>query len=90
LSIRNLPQELKDRIAPTVQQFPEILEFLNSTGEDLFEHFLNFHDGLDTIRNEQLTSNELLSNFIDEYNALHPTRVNSTSYWPKHIKILTK
>jgi sulfatase maturation enzyme AslB (radical SAM superfamily) len=90
LSIRNLPQELKDRIAPTVQQFPEILEFLNSTGEDLFEHFLNFHDGLDAIRNEQLTSNNLLSDFINEYKALHPTRVNSTSYWPKHIKILTK
>lgn len=90
LSIKNIPQELKDQIAPTVEQYPEILEFLNSDGSDLFEHFLNFHDGLDSIRNEQLTSNVMLSNFINEYKQQHPTRVDSTSYWPKHIKILAK
>lgn len=72
LSIRHLPQDYKKILIPIVENFGEsykdIVYELTSTHENYFDHFLNFHNELDKLRNESLQeSNPLLSEFISRY-----------------------
>jgi len=72
LSIKNMPQDLKDLVRPIVESYgsdyAEVLNMLNQPGEDLFDEFLFFHNKLDFLRNEKLgETNQLLSNYIDQH-----------------------
>lgn len=72
LCIRNLPEDLKDKIRPIVESYDnryiDVLNELNAIGEDMFDHFLNFNEQLDLLRNESLKdSNPLLSDYIKNY-----------------------
>lgn len=72
LSIRNLPQKYKEILIPIVENFgddyKDVLYELTLNEQDYFNHFLNFHDKLDLLRQESLKdSNPLLSEFIKTY-----------------------
>ena len=71
LSIKNLPQDYKQKLLPlfTDSKFSDVLIELESEGKNLFDHFLTFHNRLDQIRNEDLKdSNPMLSEYIRNYN----------------------
>jgi hypothetical protein len=72
MSIKNLPQEYKDILRPIIKSYGEryihLLNFLDSPGENLFGHFINFHENLNEIRKETLgNKNQLLEDFILDY-----------------------
>jgi MoaA/NifB/PqqE/SkfB family radical SAM enzyme len=72
LCIKNAPEELKEQIRPIVESYGEkyidVLNELNTVGADTFDHFINFHNSLDTLRNESLeTANPLLFKYIKSY-----------------------
>jgi len=70
LSIKNLPRDYKDLLLPmfTDDKFRDIKIELDFEGNDLFNHFLNFHEKLDNIRNESLgNANPVLSEYIKNY-----------------------
>jgi len=90
ISIKNIPVELKNKIKPVVEawgaEYTDIVQVLSEPGSDMFEHFLNFHDGLDLIRNENLSnSNDMLSRFIADYKTKNPSRASSKEYFVKHL-----
>ena len=84
LAINNIPLSYKNKIKPSLKNYPEILKFLNSDGVDLFDHFLNFHYNLDSIRNENLEGNDLLAQEI--YNK--KSKSSSKEYFLTYIKDL--
>jgi hypothetical protein len=88
LSIKNVPNDLKTEIKKTLNSsYTDILSYLNEDGQNLFDHFLNYHQSLDTMRGEDLkNSNLLLSNYIQDYVKRHPTRVDSKDYFITQIK----
>lgn len=88
LSIKHAPDDLKTEIKKTLDSsYTDILTYLNEDGHNLFDHFLNYHQSLDTMRSEDLkNSNPLLSNYIQDYIKKHPTRVNSKDYFITQIK----
>jgi organic radical activating enzyme len=95
ISIKYMPVELKNKIKPIIKSlgpdYSDVLQELNNTSEDMFEHFLNFHDGLDKIRNEKLgASNTMLSEYIRDYKVKNPTRIDSREYFTKHINFFKK
>jgi sulfatase maturation enzyme AslB (radical SAM superfamily) len=72
LSIKNLPIDYKQELIPLFNNkelYSDILLELHDTKKDLFDHFLNFHDKLDSIRKETLGDlNPMLSEYIKNYN----------------------
>lgn len=67
LSIANTPQDFKDIIRPTVKN-EKIINYLDQHNDDLFAHFINYTEKLDSIRNENLeTLNPLLYQYMNEY-----------------------
>jgi sulfatase maturation enzyme AslB (radical SAM superfamily) len=88
LSIKNVPDDLKIEIKKTLDSsYTDILSYLTEDGQNLFDHFLNYHQSLDAIRSEDLkNSNPLLSDYIQDYIKKHPTRVNSKDYFITQIK----
>ena len=76
LSIKNMPNNLKNLVRPIVEsygaEYQDVLNFLNEQGEDLFDEFITFHTELDKIRNENLgSSNQLLHDYIEKYKSLN-------------------
>ena len=73
LSIQNTPQEYKAELTEILQSkkdYAEVIAYLNGEGEDMFPHFVNFHNKLDEIRNESLAGlNPLLEKYIEKYSA---------------------
>ena len=88
LSIKNVPDDLKIEIKKTLDSsYTDILSYLTEDGQNLFDHFLNYHQSLDAMRSEDLkNSNPLLSDYIQDYIKKHPTRVNSKDYFITQIK----
>jgi organic radical activating enzyme len=88
LSIKNAPNDLKTEIKKTLDSsHTDILSYLDEEGQNLFDHFLNYHQSLDAIRSEDLKdSNLLLSNYIQDYIKKNPTRGNSKDYFITQIK----
>jgi pyruvate-formate lyase-activating enzyme len=89
LSIRHLPQEYKQILIPIVEKFgdkyKDVLYELTTNNENHFSHFLNFHNTLDSLRNEALNDNKLLSEFIN----LYPnTNKNSKLFFIKQLENL--
>lgn len=83
LNIQNTPLEYKKLIEAYVDK--ETKNYMQSGTNDYFAHFINFHNGLDKIRNEDLENlNPLLSNYISNYNKI----VDSQDFFVQQIKIL--
>lgn len=67
LSIKNTAQDYKDLVRPFIKD-PAVISYLDSSGEDVFAHFINFSNKLDSLRNEYMKDyNPLLTNYIDSY-----------------------
>jgi len=71
LCVRNMPAEYKNLVRPSVERlgkdYIDVLNELDTEGENYFNHFLNYHNILDSIRNESLEeSNPLLFNYISK------------------------
>jgi MoaA/NifB/PqqE/SkfB family radical SAM enzyme len=67
LSIANLPKEYKLKLEPYLQNYQNLLTFMNNDGNTkMFDYFLYFHHSLDKLRNEKL-ENDLLNSFIKDY-----------------------
>lgn len=89
LCIRNMPDDYKDLVRPLVEKlgddYLDVLNELNTAGENYFEHFLNYHSDLDALRSEFLKdSNPLLSEYIDKHK---PTK-NSQIFFLKQLDLL--
>jgi len=66
LSIKNMPQDLKTLVRPSIEEYSEVLSMLDQPGENLFEEFLFFHNKIDFSRKEKLgEANSLLSEYIN-------------------------
>jgi hypothetical protein len=66
LSIKNMPQDLKDLVRPSVEEYSDVLNMLGQPSENLFEEFLFFHNKIDFLRKEKLgEANSLLSDYIN-------------------------
>jgi len=69
MNIKNTPESYKVQMREILKDRPEyknVLDFLNLPGEDLFGHFINFHDQLDEIRQEKLNEgNPYLVSYIN-------------------------
>lgn len=88
LSIKNLPQDYKEKLIPMFrdEKFKDILIELETEGKNLFNHFLNFHSKLDNIRNENLNdSNPMLSEYIKNYKV---TETNSQVFFRQQLDYL--
>jgi hypothetical protein len=67
MSIKNTNKEYKDLVRPFIND-TNIVNYLDSEGEDLFGHFINFSNQLDDLRKESIgTSNPLLSAYMETY-----------------------
>lgn len=87
LSIKNMPIELKN-IYNTYISDNSILSYMNDSADDLFGHFLNFHNDLNTIRNETLVGNSILQKFI-ETKIYNVSKSETEMYYKNLIKELT-
>lgn len=85
LSIQNMPETLKDIVRPIVEEFgpnySDVLEVINMPGKDLYGHFLNYHNKLDTLRGETLP-NTLLA----EYIANNQVQVESVMFFKEQMR----
>jgi organic radical activating enzyme len=89
LCIRNMPEDYKNLVRPFVEElgdeYKDVLNELNTKGENYFEHFLNYHHELNDLRSESLqNSNELLEEYIKKHN---PTK-NSKIFFIKQLNLL--
>ncbi len=67
MSIKNTSNEYKDLVRPFIK-YQTIIDYLDSPGEDLFGHFINFSNKLDLLRQEDMADgNRLLSDYIKNY-----------------------
>jgi sulfatase maturation enzyme AslB (radical SAM superfamily) len=67
MSIKNTNQEYKDLVRPFIKNI-NVINYLDSNGEDMFGHFINFSNQLDELRNEHIAnSNPLLTSYIEKY-----------------------
>lgn len=90
LSIRNMPDDYKkivlDIVEPLGEKYIDVINELKTPGKNLFDHFLNFHNKLDYLRNESLEdSNMLLSNYIKNYKKIE---VDSRVFFKSQMDIL--
>lgn len=87
LAVQNMPNDLKAIVRPIVESFGsnfnDILKAIDTPGKDVYGHFLNFHNTLDTRRGETLP-NKLLA----EYIANNPVSVNSVMFFKEQMKII--
>lgn len=87
LAVQNMPNNLKDIVRPIVEnfgpRFNDILEAINTPGKDVYGHFLNFHNTLDTRRGETLP-NKLLADYI----ANNTVAVDSVIFFKQQMKII--
>ena len=66
LNLQNIPDEYKKLIEPFVDDETKRYMY-NNIAHNYFEHFLNFHNKLNTIRSEEFIHNKLLSDFMVTY-----------------------
>jgi hypothetical protein len=65
-----------------------ILSYMHDNADDLFGHFLNFHNDLNKIRNETLVGNDILQKFI-ETKIYNVSKSETETYYKNLIKELT-
>lgn len=84
LNLQNMPQEYKELIEPHVSE--EIKNFMyGNIINNYFNHFVNFHNKLNSIRKETFSHNPLLQDYINK----HPTTTDSSNFFIEQIKFLT-
>lgn len=67
LSIKNTPASYKELVSKYIDN-KSISDYLNSDGNDHFQHFINYSQQLDEIRSEDMADfNLLLKTYIEEY-----------------------
>lgn len=67
LSTKHLPIEYKEMIQKTCR-YPLLVNYMMQPGENFFGHFINYHNKLNELRNEDFTNlNPMLSDYIDSY-----------------------
>lgn len=66
LNLQNAPDEYKKLIEPFVDDDTKRYMY-NNILHNYFEHFLNFHNKLNSIRNEEFVYNKLLSDYMATY-----------------------
>ena len=74
MSIRNLPEDYKQTLLKIVKefddQFSDVIQELEMSGKNYFDHFINFHNILDSSRKENVSdANPLLAEYISNYNS---------------------
>ena len=91
LSPRNLPVEYKNKVIDILKKskfdFLDIIKHLDEDCNNLFEHFLNYHNKLNQLRNESFNNvNPMLDTYIKEYVRKNPNRIDSTSFFNEQKK----
>jgi hypothetical protein len=87
LSIKNTPLEYKKLVSKYINN-NSITEYLNSEGNDYFQHFINYSQQLDEIRSEDMADfNPLLKQYIEKYTS-KVTRAESKVFLIKEFKKL--
>ena len=87
LSIKNTPLEYKELVSKYINN-DSITEYLNSEGNDHFQHFINYSEQLDEIRFEDMANfNPLLKQYIENYTS-KVTRAESKVFLIKEFKKL--
>lgn len=90
LSIKNLPLDYKELLYPIIDKYDskyiDVKTELHSEGQDLFDHFLNFHNKLNDLRQENFDGcNKLLQDYINSY---HVKPLDSKVFFLKQMDIL--
>ena len=81
-NIQNMPEDYKNLIEPFVNE--ETKNYMYSNTTDYAEHFINFHNKLNVIRNEVFDCNDLLKDYIENYTV----KSDSKDFFVEHIKFL--
>ena len=83
LNIQNMPNDYKILIEPFVDEKIKAYMYGN-IAKNYFNHFVNYHNKLNKIRNEKFTCNDLLQEYIDT----HPVEVDSSDFFIEQINFL--
>lgn len=90
MCIRYMPEDLKKLVRPYVeelgQDYHDVLQELDTVGDDYFDHFLNFHNSLDSIRFESLGN---MNSLLSEYISNKKTTVNSRTFFLKQMDMIS-
>jgi sulfatase maturation enzyme AslB (radical SAM superfamily) len=85
LAIQNMPEDLKQTVRPIVEGFgvgyDDVLKALDIPSKDMYGHFLNFHNSLDTIRKETLPNK-----FLADYIAANPVKIDSSVFFKQQMR----
>jgi len=81
LSTKNLPVEYKEIVKQVMgNSYPTIVEYMMQGGEDLFGHFINYHNKINELRDENFKNlNPLLEEFMSNYKNI-PSWEDTKSY----------
>lgn len=67
LSIKNTPLDYKKLVSKLIEN-TRIITYLNSEGQNYFQHFINYSEQLDELRSESIQDfNPFLTNYIENY-----------------------
>ena len=79
-----MPKDYKDAIADLLSE--EVENFMYSSEENYFTHFVNFHNKLNEMRSEDLKGiNDMLHDYMKDY----ISNTDSTDFFVSQIKMLT-
>lgn len=81
-NIQNMPEDYKKIIESDVNE--ETKRYMYSSKTNYAEHFINFHNKLNNIRNEIFDCNDVLKKYIETYNV----KTDSSKFFIEHIKFL--
>jgi len=91
LSIKNMPHDLKDLVRPSVEEYSDVLNMLDQSGDNLFEEFLFFHNKIDFLRKEKLgEANSLLSDYINNRESKSNNYLDRRKIFPCIVSEITK
>jgi hypothetical protein len=84
-----MPVEYKQQVKETLgDRYPALVNYMMQEGEDLFGHFINYHNKLNDIRDEDFTElNPLLESYIKTYSNV-PNWNTSKEHFVKSINSL--
>ena len=83
LNIQNMPNDYKILIEPFVDEKIKAYMYSN-LAKNYFNHFVNYHNKLNKIRNEEFTCNKFLQEYIDT----HTVEVDSSEFFIDQINFL--
>jgi sulfatase maturation enzyme AslB (radical SAM superfamily) len=89
LSAKHLPLEYKEQVKLAMgDRYPMLINYMMQDGEDLFGHFINYHNKLNETRQEDFTGlNPLLESYMEMYSSVPDWSV-SKEYFVNSINSL--